>query len=206
MKIKDMPEWALKYKTKGHTIRQIGDNRFGLYRATSQYVKGKNPKTILTFVGVITEQDGLIPKKVKPTTENSYREYGLSHFIYTYFKRELQRSLYNGRNNDDFIRLAIIKYVFGHISAVLIRSTYISNGIEEKLIDFSTKFNPKRIQNLCNKIDQLFHSLIKDENDFITLIALLKLVVVSNKNSSAYFPEEIISILRKYGVNHEKMQ
>lgn len=208
MKIKDMPDWALKYKKKGYTLHQVGDH-FGLYRATSKYVRGGNPKTVLTFVGMITEKDGLIPKKVKPDTTTVFVEYGLSNFIYKHFKRTLQRSLYNSGNNDEMIRLAIIHFVFGGLSPVLISNTYLSNTIEDKLIDLSSKLNRDRIVRLSGKISKEFATLISDEEDRIALIALLKLVVVQKgavyNEVNISYTDEIINILRKYGVEDEKM-
>lgn len=209
MKISEMPEWALKYKTKGYTLRQVG-NHYALYKATSKYVKGGNPKTILTFVGMITEEDGLIPKKTKPESSIVYIEYGLSHFIYTFFKRTLQRSIFNSTgDNDLLIRLAIIQYIFGNTYLSSISCSFISKDIEEKMVALSKTISASRIINLSKKIDKELQNLIVDEEERCTLINLLRLVVV-NKESSAnelqiYYSDEIIKILKKYEVHYEKM-
>ncbi|MGN1343248.1 MAG: hypothetical protein ACI4U3_01620 [Traorella sp.] len=147
---------------------------------------------------------------MKPDTSVTFIEYGLSHFIYTHFKRALQRSLYNSGNNDEMLRLAIIHFVFGGLTPALISNTYLSNSIEDKLISLSSKLNHNRIVRLSGKIDQEFSSLITDEEDRITLIALLRLIVVKKgihpDEIRISYSDEIINIFRKYGVKDEKMQ
>lgn len=57
------PEWVSKYQTHGMTIKIINGNYY-LYSSTSKYVKGGKPKSIQKYIGRITE-DGLIePKKI----------------------------------------------------------------------------------------------------------------------------------------------
>jgi transposase len=82
------PEWALKFKTKGTELRNIG-GRFYLYRISSKYDKERKVTRKITheMIGRITEQDGLIPKgyKAKIATKQlpkvSCMEHGASSFL-----------------------------------------------------------------------------------------------------------------------------
>jgi transposase len=64
------PEWALKHKTKGTELRNIG-GRFYLYRVSSKWNKEKKVTQKVTheMIGRITEEDGLIPKGTKKPKE-----------------------------------------------------------------------------------------------------------------------------------------
>ena len=73
------PDWAEKYRGPGRTIRKVR-NGYGLYECTSTYQPGqKYPKSVQTYLGMITEKDGFIPKKtdltVTPVATRSM-EYG----------------------------------------------------------------------------------------------------------------------------------
>ena len=107
---------ALKYKGKNKSLICLGGNRYVLYEVTSKY----NPslgysKSIQSFIGVITEENGLVLKKKRGNNESNYLEYDLSHFLYLNFKRSIPRSL--GRTTDvvyvdHIIKLIIVKYIF----------------------------------------------------------------------------------------------
>lgn len=56
------PDWVLKHKVRGTTIKKIGDSYF-LYSATSKKVEGKNyPVSVQKYIGVI-KPEGLIETK-----------------------------------------------------------------------------------------------------------------------------------------------
>lgn len=195
------PDWVEKYRGKGKTIRKVR-NGYGLYKCTSVYVKGsKNPKSKQEYLGMITEKDGFVPKKVVPA-HPEYYEYGLSHFIMLNFKRDIMRSSYS--SNNDFVILAIIQYIFGSIDPVFIRATWISRGIEDELIDYSSKISDIRINNISKRIDKLIISALPDENDRNIVIKLLFLTVREASNTdSVTFPQEVIDILKRNGLKYE---
>ena len=57
------PEWVLKHKKPGTTVKQIGNNYY-LYYATSHREQGKKyPVSVQTYIGKITEQ-GVISERV----------------------------------------------------------------------------------------------------------------------------------------------
>lgn len=58
-----IPEWVMKYKVPGTTIKQIGNNYY-LYFATSERRPDKNyPVSVQTYIGKITA-DGVVSERV----------------------------------------------------------------------------------------------------------------------------------------------
>ncbi len=202
MKQSEIPNWALKYKTKGTTIRKKGKNSFGLYKVTSQYVKGGYPKTIQTYLGVITEE-GYFPKKEEPSEE--VLEYGLSNFIYSSFHRSLQRSCYGsvGEDKEILIILAIIHYIFNDLSEATIRKTAISRNKEDKLIKRASEVNFKRITTIKKEIEKQFNILFLNSTqnkDLFKMYLLLETIPVNVKTRN--HSKEVEIILR--GLKDEK--
>jgi len=82
------PEWALKHKTKGTELRNIG-GRYYLYRVSSKYDKERKVSRKITheMLGRITEKDGLIPRGQKAARAKaevpqvSVKEYGATHLL-----------------------------------------------------------------------------------------------------------------------------
>ena len=86
MKLKDMPEWVLKNKTKGTQII-FSNKSYYLYKITSKWdsKKQRSKKITEKYLGKITEE-GLIPPK-QDIVEQKYRhisikEYGATNFLY----------------------------------------------------------------------------------------------------------------------------
>ena len=92
------PEWVEKYRGPGRTIRQL-KNGYALYHCSSRYRPGEHPLVQQTYLGMITEADGFIPKKAKGD-KIRYLEYGLSHVIWRNFLPELRNAV-NARNAKD---------------------------------------------------------------------------------------------------------
>ena len=85
------PEWVLKHKQKNSEIRYL-NGRYYLYKITSKWdpEKKRTKKVTLGMIGVITEQEGLVPKgvlkkgrtpKAKPLVSVFTKEYGASKFL-----------------------------------------------------------------------------------------------------------------------------
>ncbi len=196
------PEWAEKYRTKGHTIRKVR-NGYGLYRCTSVYVPGaKYPKSKQTYLGMVTEEDGFIPKK--STSEHpSYIEYGLSHLIWSSFRRDLRRSSFNG--DDLFVRLAIIKYIFGSIRDEVIDATFLSDGMEQELRQRAASSSDARIGRLACKVDALLSEKIRVPEDRLVLESLLRSCVMDSSNRKAQvpaLPSLAAQIIERYGLRY----
>lgn len=77
------PEWVQKHKTKGTTVKRVGENYY-LYKHTSKRVQGKkNPVPVDTYIGKITEA-GVVKgtrKKVSSEDKVEVKEFGFSRAV-----------------------------------------------------------------------------------------------------------------------------
>ena len=205
MKTKNQyPDWGEKYRSKGHTIRKVRDG-YGLYKCTSVYIPGASyPKSKQVYLGMITEDEGFIPKKTT-LDHPTYIEYGLSNFIWLNFKRDIKRSAYDG--DEILARLGIIMYIFGSVKPVMIKASYISDGIEDVMIERSLSSSIKRIKTVANKIDKIMAEKISDIEDRYILESLLRLCVMESNNRSAQspaIPDEAKEIIERNGLKYAK--
>ena len=120
----------LKLKAMMSDLLKIVINSF---RVTSKRVEGKKyPVLSQEYIGTIDPVKGLLPKKVvvKTGVNDALVEYGLSYFMYKRFNRELKRSLFNvGGNATPLIKLAIIKFIYGHCDERFVRCKFRYNGV-----------------------------------------------------------------------------
>ena len=187
MRIKNQyPDWVEKYRTKGCTIRKVR-NGYGLYKCTSVSVPDlPYPKLKQEYLGMVTEKDGFIPKKV--TSDHPvFLEYALSNLIWRNFKRALIRSSFNG--NEDLVRLGIVKYTFGDANEALIRLTFISDGHEKIMLRLLQSSSPQRINTISKKINELLDEKIRDHDERKVLENLLRSCVLDSKNKLLQVPE-----------------
>lgn len=196
------PEWVEKYRSKGQTIRKVR-NGYGLYKCTSVYVPGAPyPKSVQEYLGMITEEDGFIPKK-STTDHPQYIEYGLSRLIWLNFKRSLLRSSFNG--HEGLIRLGIVKYIFGDVTEDLINFSFISDGHEDEMISALASSSERRINNIANKIDELLKEKINDPIERKVLENLLRCCVMDSKNrlsQTPALPEKAKEIIERNGLKY----
>lgn len=78
------PEWVQNHKTKGTTVKRVGENYY-LYKHTSKRVPGKkNPTPVDTYLGKITPE-GIIRSDQKKINVNTgdviVREFGYSRTV-----------------------------------------------------------------------------------------------------------------------------
>lgn len=196
------PDWVEKFRTKGHTIRKV-KNGYGLYSCTSIYVKGSYPKSVQTYLGMITEKDGFIPKG-SSLAHHHFIEYGFTHILWLNFKRDIVRSSYGG--DELTAKLGLIFYVFHSVDPLIIQSTYLSHTIEQELIQRSFNTNRRRLVTIQKKIEHLFSQVVSDEDDRIVLRHLLMLNVIDKSNKSLIkpvFSTQIIELLERNGLLYE---
>lgn len=205
MKISDMPSWALKYKGKNKSLKYLGGDRYGLYEVTSKYDPSLGySKSIQSFIGVITEENGLVLKKKKINYESNYLEYGLSHFLYLNFKRSIQRSL--GRTTDvvyvDYIiKLIIIKYIFGCADEDYIDMTYLCVDDCKEIKEFRHRISDVRINNCSKRLNEFLKQKITDENDLNLLKNYLRLITVrKDEEVNIYVNEKLKGLINHYGL------
>ena len=203
MRVKNQyPDWVEKYRSKGHTIRKVRDG-YGLYKCTSVYVPGaKYPKSVQEYLGMITEEDGFIPKKAV-ADHPVYIEYALSRFIWLNFKRDLLRSSFQGQ--EGFIRLGVVEYIFGDVTEDLIKLSFISDGCEDELAAALGSSSRQRIHNIAKKIDELLSRRIPDPVERNVLESLLRCCVLDSKNRLSQIPqipEQALDIIERNGLRY----
>jgi hypothetical protein len=196
------PEWAEKYRTKGHTLRKVR-NGYGLYRCTSVYVKGSYPRSVQEYLGMITEKGGFVPKMVASASP-AFVEFGLSRFILANYKRTLQRSSFNKGAQDDVIVLGCIHYIFGSVKSCFIKATYLSQGKADDLIRRAGEVSPSRIKAVATRIEKLLERDVPDTEERHTLRALLALCVIDPANPTAKprIPDRALEIMERSGLKH----
>jgi hypothetical protein len=209
MKQSDMPDWVLRYKTKGHTIKKLA-NGYALYTCTSEYRPGKNPRSIQHFVGMITESEGLIPKKTKspPVTGQQPLEFGLSYFIRLNFAHELKASMFNTtsiRFAKYELLLGIVLFVFGDIFPSSVRLCALCRDDLEELLQIISKADKPniRIRRIADRTGRLFAEKIPDEKDRSALINGLRLFTLDPgiaPPSSPVFPSGLKEIAERNGL------
>ena len=205
-----LPDWAKKYKTKGYDVRYRSNN-YVLYKITSTRVQGrKNPQPVQEYIGMITEKDGLLEKKRKVSdNQGVILEYGLSHYIYSNYRRVLQRSLFNitGDNATCIITLSIIYFIYGFIDINCLGLSYLSYNRKEELLSLYETIDKKRIVNTSNKIESLLKKVFYKESDYRLLIASLRqstINYIKGYDKIIYsYPNIAIEIFNKYGVSYE---
>lgn len=197
--INKYPDWVEKYRAKGKTIRKTAYG-YGLYKCTSVYDKEKGyPRSIQEFLGVIDEEKGFIPK-VKRNPSPKYIEYGLSTFIMLNFKRELKRSAYGSGKDERLIKVGVINFIFNSYSKQLIKHSYLTY-LDDDVLNYIDSVNPKRVNTISKKIDELFKSKIIDETDRLNLINILRLSVIDPETLiKPVISEDIKDIVNKAGL------
>lgn len=212
MKLIDLPDYAKKYKTKGYDVKKVG-NEYYQYKVEHHYDKEKKYSVArFIYIGRIDKDRGLIKSNaIKDNNVISYLEYGLSNFLYSHFKRSLQRSLFNisGDFANNIIKIGIIKYLFGDINIYSLKSSFLTYKQANELLDFyrSNNQNEIKVKTIVNKIEKLLIKMINDLNDRNNVIYNLRNmnVIVTNNNQiiNNIISSEVKDILDKYGVKYE---
>ena len=109
MKKRAYPDWVYQYRTKGTSIKKVGENYY-LYRTTSKRVPGKRyPVASSKYIGVITK-DGIVTTDKKklsisaPTVYEYGFSYALDYLAYEHFKNE-----YGRKENARYAFLQLLK-------------------------------------------------------------------------------------------------
>lgn len=108
MNQKVYPEWVQAHKTKGTTVKKVGENYY-LYKHTSKRVAGKKyPQPVDTYIGVITP-DGIIEsgKKKMQLSGIEVKEYGYSKAVWSLCPEDWKRPL--GEDWEDVLSIIIVE-------------------------------------------------------------------------------------------------
>lgn len=206
MKLNDLPDFAKPYKTKGYDIR-LTRNRYQLFKITSKRVEGKcYPVQQQEYIGTIDPIKGLVPKKKrisKIQKDECLLEYGLSNFILKRYKRVLMRSLFNCGDSIIFIKLAIIKFMYGHTDERFIKLSYIGQDLEVPPEINATRVTV-RIDKLVAKINYMLDNLIYNQADKDYLIIRLRDIKYPTSNlSKITYPADVLALFDKYGIKYD---
>lgn len=144
MKAEMLPEFARPFKTKGHDVRKIA-NEYYLYRVEHFRVSDrKYPVTKYVYIGRIDKEKGLIPAHMQKDGEViACLEYGLSDYIYSNYRRALQRTLFNtsGEMASDTIKIGIIRFVFGTVTLATLRASRLTHYDADRLFAMYASVN-----------------------------------------------------------------
>ena len=108
MNQKVYPEWVQAHKTKGTTVKKVGENYY-LYKHTSKRVSGKKyPQPVDTYIGVITP-DGIIEsgKKKMKLSGIEVKEYGYSKAVWSLCPEDWKHPL--GEDWEDVLSIIIVE-------------------------------------------------------------------------------------------------
>lgn len=105
---KKYPDWVQKFRTRGTTVKKIGDSYY-LYKRTSRRVKGKKyPQPVDTYIGLITP-DGVKQshKKKVSITNTEVWEYGFSKAVWELCPDDWKKPL--GDDWEDVLTIILLK-------------------------------------------------------------------------------------------------
>lgn len=198
------PDWVLKHKTEGTTIRRRGD-AFILIKISSKRVPGKNyPVVSQEYLGVITKE-GLIKKKIYETAlKDNLIEYGLSTFLYLNLLRSLSTHISSNESSSGkelIVIGSILYFMFKDISEDILSLTYLPSLTNNFDLTFLTERRREKCKSLQNKIDLYLNQLIPNEREKHLLLGKLRNVLfdpnskkIINNNGS------IDKIISKYNL------
>lgn len=199
-----MPDWALKYKGKNKSLKYLGNDRYGLYEVTSKYDPSLGySKSIQSFIGVITKDKGLVLKKKRINVNAKYLEYGLSHFLYVNFKRNIQRSIKAGTNDslyvDYMIKLIIVKYIFGSTFDEYIDMTYLCKDDSINIKEYRNRISDVRINNGAIRLKEYLKNKVNSLDELNLLENHLRLIVVrEDEDKNIFVNDRLKGLLDKY--------
>ena len=103
------PEWVQNYRTRGKTVKKIG-NTYYLYQRTSKRVPGKKyPQPVDTYIGIITPEGVIESKKKKLSlTGIEVKEYGFSQTLWQICPKSWKTPL--GDDWEDVLSIIIQKW------------------------------------------------------------------------------------------------
>ena len=194
------PEWVEKYRGPGRTIRQL-KNGYALYHCSSRYRPGEHPLVQQTYLGMITEADGFIPKKAKGD-KIRYLEYGLSHVIWRNFLPELRNAV-NARNAKDnlVIMLGILRFIYGQVDAETFGESYLTILRREELTVLLGRLSPKshNLEAVVRRLNELFSIRFPDAGEQAFVKASLLTCVIRQGTSGKPVPsEKLLQLLEKH--------
>lgn len=183
------PEWVQNYRTRGTTVKKIG-NTYYLYKRTSKRVPGKKyPQPVDTYIGIITPEGVIESKKKKLSlTEAVVKEYGFSQTLWQLCPENWKKPL--GDDWEDVLSIIIQKWS---------PETYLS---KERKIRSEDDFHYQ----FAAQMSSLSRKIYKEHGIEISELQKLKtiyLVYLEGETIVAQISAEQKQLLEKMGVNIE---
>jgi hypothetical protein len=183
------PDWVQVYRTKGKTVKKVG-NSYYLYKRTSKRVAGKkNPQPVDTYLGIITP-DGVIEGKTKKLslTGIEVKEYGFTQSLWTLCPQSWKEPL--GDDWEDILSIITLKW---SPESYLVKEREIKN--EE---DFHYQF--------AAQMGSLSRRIYKErgvDSDELSQMKTIYLVYLGKEKAVSMITEEQRCLLDKWNVNLE---
>jgi hypothetical protein len=178
------PDWVNSYKTKGTSIKKVGNNYY-LYKTTSRRVPGKKyPQAVSEYIGIITE-DGVkeTGKKVVESEDVVVREYGLTTVVLRLLEDKDSRYAKGGKDRALLLRLLSVESPESYI-------------LDEEEVDYTIK-EQAVIPRFREKIEALIGTTFRELSSLrrVYLVKMGKKAFVSRRD------EEQTELLEKLGVS-----
>jgi len=190
-KAKELPDWAAKYQTRGHLIRE-NNGHYYLYRRTSKRIPGlKYPKQYEVYVGRITEADGIVPGKriLIDVSEIQVYEYGYSLVMIELCPEEWKRNM--GSNWKNILMAAIV------------------DASPESYVKKLPEFDGSCIGDPCVKVQRttLYRKIREkydaDKDELLRLKGICMLEFTNGKRMISKINESQMATLKKLGMEIE---
>ena len=178
------PDWVNSYKTKGTSIKKVGNNYY-LYKTTSRRVPGKKyPQAVSEYIGIITEggvkETG---KKVVESEDVVVREYGLTTVVLRLLEDKDSRYAKGGKDRALLLRLLSVESPESYI-------------LDEEEVDYTIK-EQAVIPRFREKIEALIGTTFRE----LSPLRRVYLVKMGKKTFVSRRDEEQTELLEKLGVS-----
>lgn len=198
----NLPEWVLKYKTKGVYARKT-KNGYALYRGHSERIKGKSYPVFRCdeYLGIVTEEKGLVPSSppVKPGIR--VLRYGLARIIESscaLLRKNPQRIGFDG----ELLFVRAVLSIEGRENRNGYETSYLSlmfpslNLERELTVEEQSQLRTMKTQ-IPSKLRQRFR---QDTDELLELSSDLYAVFVNESWHLSYRDERLISLAAKHAV------
>jgi len=196
----DYPEWVLKYKTKGIYIKKT-KNGYSLYRGHSERVDGKKYPVLRCdeYLGIVTEEDGLIPSRPPVKKGVAVKTYGIEYIAErccSVLREPLKR-----RGLDDALLyahalLSLGREDNGSLYSMSILSCWHGGDDYLRQLSLEEEETIKRLKRqMKSKLEKVFE---EDTEEAVSLLAGVYAVFVNERWVLSDIPERLGEILRMH--------
>ena len=183
------PEWVQQQRTKGTTVKKVG-NTYYLYKRTSKRVPGKKyPQPVDTYIGILTP-DGIIERKKQQlaTTSIKVKEYGFSKSVWDSCPDDWKKAV--GEGWEDKLACMIMKAS---------PESYLSVDMDVKGED-ELSFS---VASQAGMLSRRFYKKYGVEFNRLEILKTIYLVYIENHAFVSEITDEQMRLLKKISVSLE---